>query len=129
MSTERPTCEHCDKVICEAKDESGFALFLYKLIEFVEMDEDGDFIGEYMEYNFCSWDCLANWVHERDTTVYRIHQSSFRGICSECGQTVTCPITIESRIALTLKEEGELFEHKCPSCNQLSAFKIITKNA
>ncbi len=126
MSIEMPTCEHCDKEMPREAAEEGY---LYKLIECEKMDEDGHFLGTYTNYNFCSWDCLVLWVHKRATTTYKIHQSSFRGICSECGQTVTCPVTIESRVALLDKEEGEIFEHKCPSCNQMSAFKIIKKYA
>jgi len=124
---ERPACEYCGKEMSrEVVDESGFALPLFKLLEADEMDEDGDVSGHYDEYHFCSWNCLVNWIHERDTTVIR-KTHMFRGICSECGQTVTVPVNSESDIeALVDKKKGEIFEHKCPSCNQLSAFKIIS---
>jgi len=50
-----------------------------------------------------------------------------KATCSKCQRTILLFFDNESEdwTAISQLEQGEMFEHKCPHCEQWSAFEVV----
>lgn len=48
----------------------------------------------------------------------------FKGTCSHCGKTISLLFDDDESVDVQDLKKGEYFEHKCPVCDEWSAFEV-----